>query len=175
MKTVLKLRAEVAEGFGTDIFIQKVTEKIVVAIKNERELLQFFLDDGRPRFKDQGPLRIKNIERLHKFLQESCRSQWNGNWKPKYNSRGEIVYPTMPDSSQFKTKEDWLKYLKVEIIDLNSEIKVKRERIPHPFEYQGYVYDGPVKIKIMENDTEESVKERLRLAKIKYKNYVKTK
>ena len=48
-------------------------------------------------------------------------------------------------------------------------MKPKEEIVAHPFEYQGYVYDGPVKIKIEPNDTEESIRFKVEQEKLKFK------
>jgi hypothetical protein len=172
MKQVLKVKYENYNGFIGAYFIQKVTNKVIVVIINERETRQFWLSDGTERFKSDYPTKIINVKQVQEFLQKQSILSWDGHWKTKYNSRGELVYPYMKEPKDFNLSiYEWLKSQGVEIIDLTGEVpQVKRKRIPHPFEYQGYVYDGPVKIKIFDNDTEESINQRLALAKSKFKS-----
>lgn len=171
MKQVLKVKYENYRGFVGAYFIQKVTNKVIVVIIDERETRQFWLSDGTERFKSDYPTKILNVKQVQEFLQKQSISTWDGHWKPKYNSRGELVYPYMKEPKEYGfNNAEWLKAQGVEIIDLTSGIpQVKCKRVPHPFEYQGYVYDGSCKIKVFDNDTEESVKQRLALAKSKLK------
>lgn len=173
MKQVLKIRFDRADGFRGFAYVQQVTENVIVVIDDESKITQFMRSTGLHRFKSDSSMRLLDIDKINHFLEKKgvISNTWHGHWKPKFNARGEEVNFKMKDLSEFNFDyEPWFRSQEVEIINLTKgEIQVKKERVPHPFEYQGYVYDGPVKIKIEPNDTEESVRFKVEQAKLKFK------
>lgn len=173
MKQVLKIRFDRADGFRGFAYVQQVTENIVVVIDDESKTTQFMRSTGLHRFKSDSSMRLLDIDKINQFLEKKgvISNTWHGHWKPKFNARGEEVNFKMKDLSEFNFDyEPWFRSQEVEIINLTKgEIQVKKERVPHPFEYQGYVYDGPIKIKIEPNDTEESIRFKVEQEKLKFK------
>lgn len=173
MKQVLKIRFDRADGFRGFAYVQQVTENVVVVIDDESKTTQFMRSTGLHRFKSDSSMRLLDIDKINQFLEKKgvISNTWHGHWKPKFNARGEEVNFKMKDLSEFNFDyEPWFRSQEVEIINLTKgEIQVKKERVPHPFEYQGYVYDGPVKIKIEPNDTEESIRFKVEQEKLKFK------
>lgn len=173
MKQVLKIRFDRADGFRGFAYVQQVTENVVVVIDDESKTTQFMRITGLHRFKSDSSMRLLDIDKINQFLEKKgvISNTWHGHWKPKFNARGEEVNFKMKDLSEFNFDyEPWFRSQEVEIINLTKgEIQVKKERVPHPFEYQGYVYDGPVKIKIEPNDTEESIRFKVEQEKLKFK------
>lgn len=173
MKQVLKIRFDRADGYRGFAYVQQVTENVVVVIDDESKTTQFIRSTGLHRFKSDSSMRLLDIDKINQFLEKKgvISNTWHGHWKPKFNARGEEVNFKMKDLSEFNFDyEPWFRSQEVEIINLTKgEIQVKKERVPHLFEYQGYVYDGPVKIKIESNDTEESVRFKVEQAKLKFK------
>lgn len=172
MKQVLKIRFDRADGFRGFAYVQQVTENVIVVIDDESKTTQFVRSTGLHRFKSDSSMRLLDIDKINQFLEKKgvISNTWHGHWKPKFNARGEEVNFKMKDLSEFNFDYDpWFRSQEVEIINLTKgEIQVKKERISHPFEYQGYVYDGPVKIKIEPNDTEESVRFKVEQAKLRF-------
>lgn len=175
MKQVLKIRFDKADGHVDNAYVQQVTENVIVVIMDEVETVQFMRKDGTTRFKSNSTMRLLDIDKINSYLEKKYASSrnWHGHWKPKLNARGELVNEKMKALSEFNFDYDlWFKSQGVEIVDLTkNNLQVKKERIPHPFEYQGYVYDGPVKVKIESSDTEESIKQKVELEKLRLRGH----
>ena len=175
MKQVLKIRFDREDGFVGNAYVQQVTENVIVIIMNENETVQFLRKDGTRRFKSSSSMRLIDIDKVNSYLEKKYASikNWHGHWKPKLNARGELVNTKMKSLEDFNFDyEEWFKSQGVEVINLiKGNIQVKKERVPHPFEYQGYVYDGPVKVKIESNDTEESVKMKVEMEKLRLRGH----
>lgn len=175
MKQVLKIRFDREDGYVGNAYVQQVTENVIVIIMNENETVQFLRKDGTRRFKSSSSMRLIDIDKINSYLEKKYASikNWHGHWKPKLNARGELVNTKMKPLEDFNFDyEEWFKSQGVEVINLiKGNIQVKKERVPHPFEYQGYVYDGPVKVKIESNDTEESVKMKVEMEKLRLRGH----
>lgn len=175
MKQVLKIRFDREDGYVGNAYVQQVTENVIVIIMNENETVQFLRKDGTRRFKSSSSMRLIDIDKVNSYLEKKYASikNWHGHWKPKLNARGELVNTKMKSLEDFNFDYDeWFNSQGVEVINLiKGNIQVKKERVPHPFEYQGYVYDGPVKVKIESNDTEESVKMKVEMEKLRLRGH----
>lgn len=175
MKQVLKIRFDREDGYVGNAYVQQVTENVIVIIMNENETVQFLRKDGTRRFKSSSSMRLIDIDKVNSYLEKKYASikNWHGHWKPKLNARDELVNTKMKSLEDFNFDYDeWFNSQGVEVINLiKGNIQVKKERVPHPFEYQGYVYDGPVKVKIESNDTEESVKMKVEMEKLRLRGH----
>lgn len=88
-KSVLK--AFVANKSQVSVcFIQKVTDKIICVIRDEKGTEYHHLTDGTLRTSDKTKKSfVVDSEAVQKFLADSHLKVWDGGWKPDYNSRGE--------------------------------------------------------------------------------------
>lgn len=104
-------------------YIQKVTEKVICVINNERSTTYFRLQDGTLRTADKNATVVVDSEAIKNFLTESNLKTWDGGWKPDYNSRGEQVSKklgSLNDELQAKgTFDSWLTKAGYTLINLN--------------------------------------------------------
>jgi hypothetical protein len=89
-KTVL--RAFVAnKSQVSSCFIQKVTDKIICVIKDEKGTDYHRLSDGTRRTTEKGITQVVDSDAVKAFLESNSLKTWDGGWKPDFNSRGEQV------------------------------------------------------------------------------------
>lgn len=166
MSTVLKLNAVYNNQPAGVVYVQQVTPVSIVTIHDQDTTVVWNRKTGVCRTNPN--LQILNLDAIEKYLEHFSLHKWHGGWKTKHNSRGELVHYDMVPADRFPNLNAWFQSQNVEIIVLNGPNPPRPKRIPHPFEYNGYVYDGPVKVKILPDDTTESLNKRIAEAKARF-------